>query len=50
MFLGLVAAAAVVLFLLAGLNIRGRFFSPEWYAAACTVFVLLSPVLSRLIT
>lgn len=47
--LELVAVAAVVFFVLAGLNIRGRFFAPEWFGAACAVFVLLSPVLSRLI-
>lgn len=48
MLLVFLALAAIGLFVLAGLNIRARFFAPEWFGAACAAAVLLSPVLSRL--
>ncbi len=42
------AVVAVVLFFLAGLNVRAPRFAPEWFAAACTVLAVLWPLFDAL--
>jgi uncharacterized membrane protein YhdT len=43
MFAVLFAVAGIVLLALAGLNIRGRHFAPEWFGLACLAVALLLP-------
>lgn len=42
----LLIVAALVFFLLAGLNIRGPRFSPEWYGVGLVVAVWFAPILT----
>lgn len=44
----LFAIAAVVFFVLAGLNISGRMFRPEWFGASCAAVALFWPILKLL--
>lgn len=48
MVIALFAVAAIVLFGLAGLNVTGRMFRPEWLGAACAAVVLFTPALKLL--
>jgi hypothetical protein len=43
--LALLAVAAVVLFVLDGLNVRGRRFEPRGFGLACAVLVVLWPAI-----
>lgn len=42
------AVLAVVLFCLAGLNVRAPRFAPEWFAAACAIIAVLWPLFDAL--
>lgn len=46
--LGLLALAAVVLFVLNGLNVAGRRFNPLGFGLACAAFVVLWPAVHAL--
>jgi hypothetical protein len=39
MLIALRVLAAILLFILAGLNVKGPRFAPEWYAFACPTIV-----------
>lgn len=39
---------AVVLFVLAGLNVRGPRFAPEWFGVACLAVAFGWPLLSKM--
>lgn len=43
----LLVIAALVFFLLAGLNVRGPRFAPEWYGIGLTVAVMFTDLLTR---
>jgi uncharacterized membrane protein YhdT len=43
----LLVVATLVLFGLAGSNVRGRRFAPEWWAAACLVAVVFLTLLTH---
>lgn len=43
----LLVAAALVLFVRAGCNVRGPRFAPEWWAAACLAVVVFLTVLTH---
>lgn len=45
MVVALLILAGIVLLALAGANVRGPRFSPEWYGFACLAAALLAPVL-----
>ena len=47
MFVFVMAGAAMVLFALAGLNVRGPRFAPEWWGLACVTAALFAEVLAR---
>lgn len=46
----LLVLAALVLLVLAGLNVRGPRFAPEWWAGACLVGVVFAGLLTRATT
>jgi hypothetical protein len=48
--LALIALAAVVFFILDGLNVRGPRFNPCGFGLACTVLVVLWPAIHSLST
>ncbi len=48
MLRALLFVAGVVLLVLAGLNVRGPRFAPEWLGLACVAAALSVPVLDRL--
>lgn len=43
----LLVFAALVLLILAGCNVRGPRFEPQWWAGACLVCVVFAGLLSR---
>jgi hypothetical protein len=43
----LFAVAAIVLFVLAGLNIGAPRFNPAWFGMACAAVVLFAPILQH---
>lgn len=48
MLRALVALSAVVLFVLAGLNVAGRRFNPAYFGWACAAVVVFWPLLGAL--